>query len=376
MFTRILVIILLLRVLALPTHNKNKVTYGLAYYPNVTVMVASYNEEEVIEKRIRNLLELSYPKDKLEILIGSDGSNDKTVEIAKRFEQQGVVVLDFKENRGRADVHNDLIRVSRGSISVFTDADTLFDISFLENIVKPFSNPKIGVVVGRMSYNIASGAIPENEGYYWKYELKIKELENELGILNNGCGACMAIRKELFKPLSPVDDVDTATVIDIILQGYKVVYAASALACDIPPHSAKSELKMRIRGTSKTLSSIGRRTTLFGWCKHPVLIWSLFSHRLLRYFTAYFMLMAFVSNALIIHKGVYYQMLCSMQVLFYFSAAMGLIGDRVKIKIPIASSTFSFCVAMAGMMIGVAKAVTGRVTVTYETDDSFEGSLS
>ncbi len=337
--------------------------------PPVSILISAYNETDVIEERIRNLLALRYPKENLEILIGSDGSTDETVEVVKKYSDRGVTVVDFKENRGRADVHNDLIEMAKGRILVFTDADTEFDPLFVENIVKPFVNPEIGATVGRFSYRIKGGTIAEHEGIYWKYELRIKELENKLGILNNGIGACMAFRKELFKPLAPVDDIDTATVIDIIMQGYKIFYATDALAYDIPPHSAKSEFKMRIRGTSKTLSSVRRRTNIWGWLKNPVLTWSLTSHRLLRYASPYFMVMLLLSNFMILSDGTFYQFTFIAQVAFYLFAVIGWIGNSVKKDISVASSVFSFCVAMSGMMIGVAKALTGNVTVMYKTDD-------
>lgn len=340
------------------------------YKPFVSVVISAYNEANVIEQRIKNLLLLNYPKDTMEILIGSDGSTDNTVGIAEKYSNQGVRPVAFHENRGRADVHNDLIEMAKGPILVFTDADTIFDVSFLDEIVKPFANTHVGAVVGNLSYKISDGIIAENEGVYWSYEQKIRELEDKLGILNNGTGACMAIRKDLFKPLAPVDDVDTATVIDIILQGFRAVYKRDAIAFDIPPHKAESEFKMRIRGTSKTLSSIRRRLTFWVWIKHPILTWSLVSHRLGRYFTPYLMIVAFVSNMFLLDRGFIYKALLAIQLGFYALVIAGWVGNRASKRISVASSCFSFCVAMSGMMVGVAKAFTGKVTVTYKTDDS------
>ncbi|HHL40760.1 MAG TPA: glycosyltransferase family 2 protein [Deltaproteobacteria bacterium] len=339
------------------------------FTPSVSILVSAYNEEDVIAKRIENLLALDYPADRLEILIGSDGSTDGTVEAARTFEGRGVKVVAFEENRGRADVHNDLVAMAEGEILVFTDADTEFEPEFVKKIVRPFSDPKVGAAVGRLSYRVEGGAIARNEGLYWRYELRLKELENRLGLVNNGTGACMAFRKELFTPLRPVDDIDTASVIDIILEGYKVVYVEDALAYDIPPHSARSEYKARVRGTSKTVASVFGRVGMLEWFKHPVVTWSLFSHRFLRYMTPYFMVIAFLSNASLLGEGLLYKSLFMLQAAFYLFVLVGWVADRAHRYVPLASSLYSFCVAMSGMMVGVAKAVAGRVTVTYKTED-------
>ena len=165
----------------------------------VTVIVPAYDEESVIQSRIRNLLESEYARDHLEIIIGSDGSSDRTVQIARTFAHQGVKVMDVPENRGRADVHNDCIKVASGDIVVFTDSESLFDSRCISELVRPFSSPMVGAVIGRLKYMTDGSAVGEAEGLYWKEELRLKELEHELGIVNNGLGACMAIRKHLFR---------------------------------------------------------------------------------------------------------------------------------------------------------------------------------
>ena len=180
----------------------------------------------------------------------------------------------------------------------------------------------------------------------------------------------MAIRKEIFKALAPVDDVDTATVVDIICQGFEVSYVQDAVAYDIPPHSLKSEFKMRIRGTSKTLSSLGRRANLSVFIKNPILCWSVLSHRVFRYFTPYLMIALFFTNLYLISENRIYLTTFYFQTVFYLLAVIGWIANSRKRNLPLASSAFSFCTAMSGMMIGVAKALSGRVTVTYQTDDT------
>ncbi len=361
---------LLLSVLARIFGDKGKVTFKEAYYPQTTIIIPAYNEESVIEHRIQNLLELDYPKDKLEMVIASDGSSDRTVEIAKQYEKRGITTLDFKENRGRADVHNGSVKVVSGEIVVFTDADTLFERDFINKIVVPFSDPKVGCAIGQLIYKPKGTSIAEAESrYYNKWEFNLKELESTLGILVNGTGACMAIRKELFRPLTPIDDVDTATVVDMALKGFRTVFVKDAIAYDLPPSSVKSELSYRVRGTSKTIMSLAGRTNFWGWLKNPILSWSILSHRVFRYCTPYFMTAAMVSNMFVLEKGMLYQIIFAIQASFYVLLFVGWLGERIRKRIPIASAIFSFGVAMFGMAIGVAKGITGRAPTVYKMED-------
>ena len=234
----------------------------------------------------------------------------------------------------------------------------------------PFSDPKVGCAVGNLVYRSHGSYVADTESlYYNRLEFRLKDLENKLGILANGTGACMAIRKKLFKPLTPVDDTDTATVIDIILQGYRVVFVKDAIAYDIPPHSLRSELQVKIRGVSKTLMSLSRRMNLKEWYKHPFLIWNLLSHRIFRYLTPYFMVAAFILNLCLLKEGLLYQIIFITQIAFYSLIVLGLVGECFRKGIPIASVAFSFSVALLGMMVGVAVAIMGKAPTSHKTDD-------
>ncbi len=360
---------LILSILVLVS-KKREITPVDAFAPTVTIVVPAYNEERVIERRIRNLLDLDYPAEKLEKVVASDGSTDGTVNKAKQFAARGIQVLEFEKNRGRADVHNDLVKIARGNIVIFTDADSSFEKDFVKEITRPFSDAAIGCVVGRLIYESKNTNISEAEAlYYNRWELGLKEAESKLGVLANGTGACMAIRKELFKPLTPVDDVDTATVIDVILQGYSVVFAKQAIAYDVPPKSVSGELRYRARATSKTIRSVMGRMGFQGWLKRPTAAWSILSHRGIRYLTPFFMVAVFITNLFLLGNGIVYQVLLGTQIAFYALAVAGWIGESTQKKIPIASVAFGFGVAMLGILLGVSRVIINRVPSTYVMDD-------
>ena len=359
---------LVLRVLTMFT-RKGETSYDQSFVPEVSIIVAAYNEGDVIGRRIENLLQMDYPREKMEIIVASDGSTDKTAEKANEYTKHGVVVFDFKKNRGKAETHNDSIILAKNDIVVLTDADSLFENNFVRKVVLPFSMPEVGCVVGNLLYMSSETNISETETYYYNnLEYKIKDMEDRLGILANGTGACMAIRKSLFVSMTSADDTDTYTVLDLALKGYKIIFAKDAIAYDIPPKSAKSEFKCRVRATSKTIVSITRSIGL-RLVKNPVLFWNVTSHRLLRYLTPYFLLLTLVTNCLIAGTGTVYKLSLAGQALFYLLALMGWAGESMGKRLPLVSKIFSFCVVMLGMFVGVTKGLMGKYPYSHKTDD-------
>ena len=334
--------------------------------PSLSVIIACHNEENAIVKRIDNILRLVYPKDRVEVIVASDGSTDRTVELAWSINNANINVLDFKQNRGRAAIQNDSVKSARGEIIVFTDAETEFEKDSLKKMVRSFSDDLVGCVVGNLIYRTKHTSISKSEGLYWKFEKKIRGLESNLGILATATGACMAVRKKLWRDLSPIDDSDFTTPLDVILQGYRVVYAHDAIAYDVPPSSIKAEVKTRIRQTSKNLIGTLRRWGWMGWIKHPTISWGLLSHKILRWFTPFFMVGAFISNLFLLDEGLVYRVVFWGQIVFYILAVVGLGGELLKRRIVIASTIFSFCVANIGMGIGVIKGLLGKAPAAFK----------
>ncbi len=341
-------------------------TAGDGLNPRVSVLLAVYNEEQVIEKRIRNLLDTDYKKELTEIIVASDGSDDRTVELALKYEN--VKVLEFGR-QGRAFTHNSAMRYINSPIIIFTDGDTEFDRSFIGNIVNHFSSGKTGCVVGNLIYRTKGSSISESEGIYWEFEKRLRHFESDLGILATATGACMAVRRELWKDLTPIDDSDFTTPLDVIMQGYGVVYAPDAVAYDEPPSSVKGELSARIRQTSKNLSGTLNRWRWKGWVIHPFVSLGILSHKLLRWFTPFFMLAVFVSSLFLLHKGFIYRAAFITQAAFYLLALTGFLGELARKRVPLGSPAFSFCVANIGMGLGVIKGLAGKAPAAYKTTE-------
>jgi cellulose synthase/poly-beta-1,6-N-acetylglucosamine synthase-like glycosyltransferase len=333
------------------------------FKPSISIIISAFNEESSIGNRLQNLLSLDYPREKLEILVASDGSIDRTATIARSF--TGVKVLDFRENRGRARVQNDGVETATGEIIIFTDADTEFREDCLKNLVRPFADDDIGCTVGNMEYRITTEAMAKAEGFYWQCEKRLRKLEGQLGLLATATGACMAVRKKLWKALTPTDDCDFTTPLDVILQGYRVVYVEEALAFETPPKSIRAEFRTRVRQTSKNLVGTLRRWGFKGWLAHPLVSWGLLSHKILRWLTAFFMVALLASNLALSGEGIIYRIFIFGQFIFYGVAGLGLLAELGHKRLAVASTIFAFCVACLGMSFGVVKGLAGRAPSSY-----------
>src|SRR5205823_1206564 len=173
-----------------------------SHIPSVTAVVRAHNEEAIIGARIDNLFALDYPKDKLEIIVASDGSTDSTNDVVQGYGLQGVRLLASAVQRGSAAASTEAAREVRSEWILFTDAETRMEPLFLRRLVRHFGDPKVGVIDGALvCANAGSTAIAHGVGLYWRYESKLKQLESEAGCLASTFGACTAVRTSIFRPL-------------------------------------------------------------------------------------------------------------------------------------------------------------------------------
>ena len=216
-----------------------------------------------------------------------------------------------------------------------------------------------------MIYKTIETSVSKSEGLYWIVEKKIRELESKIGILATSTGACMAVRRKLWQPLSTIDDCDYITPLDIVLQGYTVRYKPDAIAYDTPPSSVTGEFHARVRQTSRNLIGTIRRWRLRSCVKHPAVSWSILSHKILRWLTPFLMISLFSSNLFLFNSGQFYTVAFVGQVVFYLLAIAGLVCELIMIRIPVASNIFAFCIACLGIGIGVIRGITGKAPASY-----------
>jgi len=330
----------------------------------VSVVVTVHNEAAVVCQRIADVLAQDGPVG--EVIIGSDGSDDETVNLARGYLDSRVRVLDFSQRRGRALTTNDCVREARHEVVIFTDADTEFKPGFVRAIADPFADPAVGVTVGRLLWRSANG---ECAGAYWAFELGLRAMESSLGLLATATGACMAVRKACFENLLPDEDADFSTPIHAVRKGLKVVYVPEAVAIDEAAPTAAAEFRSRARMVTKNVAGTLRDLRRVSPVTHPGLWWSLVSHKLLRWMTPVFVL-AIPLSVLGPGTASIRPAVLALYVAAVVSAALGAAAARMNFHVPVAAQAWNLAVVNAGMLVGLAQAALGRRISTWEAGEA------
>lgn len=335
-------------------------------HPHVTVLVTVHNEEQSIEKRIKNLFEIDYPKGLSEILIVSDGSTDKTNDIVDSISKEDGQIKLFKtEGGGKSSAQNKAIPYAKGEIIVLTDANTLFNKDAVKNLIKNFADEKVGCVSGKLILMNENNVIAESQGFYWKYEILLRRLESKIGIFHTASGQILAFRKRLFRPFECKYGDDCIIPLDILLQGHKVIHEDNAIAYDSFPSTIKAEFKARIRMTLRNITCTISKYPLLNPFRFPMFSISILSHKILRWLTPYCMIVFFVANFFLLNEGYFYRITFCCQLGFYFLGVAGFIAEKNNFRLLIASQVFSFILANAGFFFGVLKAILGQKIAIY-----------
>jgi len=337
-----------------------------AAQPKLSVLIACLNEEDSIRERIRNIYDGNYPANLIQTIVISDGSTDETAARARQMASASleVTVVENKTKSGRAIAHNLGVKHATGDILVFTDAGTTFEPDFLRAIAQPFERKNVGFVTGALNYtNVVSTEVSQSAGLYWRFEQALRQYESDLGINVFGSGACCAMRKELFKDIPPTGDVDFTSPLDAALQDTLCIHQPEAIAYDEMPDSRANELKARIRMTSKNFKGTLERWGWTGIRKYPIKTIVILSHKYGRWITPFLLIALLLSSvtSLILTGGVLTAAIVLGQIVFY---ALGLLG-YLKFAVPGARTIYSFLLGNYGILIGVLRALSGRVVATY-----------
>ena len=240
--------------------------------PFVSIIIPAYNESKNIENKIKNTLTLDYPKDKIEIFVGSDGSQDETPNIVERYAPRGVKLYDFKMNRGKTAVQNDLVKHSKGEILVLTDAASFLPADALRKLVRRFADDRVGCVAGKLRYvQTDRNLTTHSQGLYWRYEVKLRELESQLGHLIGVDGPLYGVRRENYVPLSPQIISDLMTPLLVLKQGKRVVLEPEALVDEDPTINTGHEFTTRRRIALRGLVGLSTFKGLLNVFKTPLL---------------------------------------------------------------------------------------------------------
>ncbi len=334
--------------------------------PAVSVLVTVRNEAEVIRQRVANILDGDYPGELLEVMVASDGSIDETERIVKELAAADPRIRLLRTGGGgKSHAQNLAIARAGGEIVILTDAETAFAKNTISRLACRFADGTVGCVSGRLVMGKGKNGIAESQGLYWRYEMLLRSLESRAGTLHTASGLAMAFRRELFQPFEAVYGDDCIIPLNIIARGYRVVHENSAVAYDEMPHGIRSELNARIRMTLRNITCTLSKHQLINPFRHPLFSVSIVSHKLLRWFTPYSLILLLAANLPLLGRGWFFTAAFTLQLIAYLAALIGLAGEKIGRRVPLASPAFSFLLANVGFFLGVLYAMMGRRITAY-----------
>jgi len=270
--------------------------------PTVTLLIAAYNEQEVMAEKLENSLALDYPREKLQILVTADGSDDRTPEIVHQFASRGVELSYSPPRRGKMAAINRAMPLATGEIVIFSDANNLYAPDTIQELGVPFVDPSVGAVSGAKTILKGNGALGASEGLYWRYESFIKQQETRLRTCTGVAGEILAIRHELFE--SPPDEIindDFYMGMRLLKRGYRIVYTPTARSFERVSPSAQHEVTRRSRIIAGRYQAIARAAE---WLpSEPLIAWQVISHKVIRPLVPLAMIGAFLSNVIAVIRS-------------------------------------------------------------------------
>ena len=303
--------------LILSTINNRQVR-KTRHWPTVSILIAAHNEENHIGTTIENKLALEYPRDKIEIIVISDGSTDETDNIVSRYEQQGIRLLRQEPRAGKTSALNMAVRSARGEIIVFSDANSLYRENAIQKLVQNFSDDGVGYVTGKMVYTKPDGStVGDGCTAYMKYENFLRGVETRVGSIVGVDGGIDAVRKSLYRPMRQDQLPDFVLPLAVVKQGFRVVYEPGAVLHEATLVSQEDEYAMRVRVTLRALWALKDMKHMLNPCRYTTFAWQMWSHKVLRYLCIVFLAGLYFANAVLWLEGLGYRIFFLLQSCLY-----------------------------------------------------------
>ena len=348
--------------------------FDLSYEPEVCLFVTAYNEKDYVKQKVVNSFQVDYPKEKIQYVWVTDGSDDGTPEILKNYPE--LEVYHQSERRGKMHAMNRGMKFVKAPIVIFSDSNTLLNKNAIREIVKRFSNKKVGCVAGekRIIENKSESAAGAGEGLYWRFESFIKKYDAELNSAVGAVGELFAVRTELF------EDVETDTLLDdfvislrIALKGYKIDYAPEAYASETASVDMKEELKRKIRIAAGGVQTVVRLKQLLNVFRFGWLTWQYISHKVLRWTLTplALFLIYFVNLGIVLDNnswgGInFYTLFFYIQNLCYLVALIGGYYANKKIRSKFLFAPYYFVMINYAAIRGIFRYLRGQQSVNWE----------
>jgi len=288
-----------------------------AELPSVSLIVAAHDEEEVIAEKVRNALALDYPRELLEVIVASDGSDDRTAELAR--DAGADVVLEL-ERAGKVPAQNAAAAAARGELLAFSDANAQWRADALRLLLAAFGDPRVGYACGQARLIDQGGT--NQEGIYWRAELAVRRLESELAGVTAGNGAIYAVRGEAYLPLGPASSHDLSFPFMLTKRGWRAVYAPGAISEEKEVETLEGEFARKRRMMRGVFDEVVTDGMLAPRGYGPLYAFEIASHRVLRYASPFLHLIALVTNAALLGTSALYVVTFALQLAILAAAAL------------------------------------------------------
>lgn len=338
----------------------------LGYTPSISVLIAACNEEANIRQKLEQTLELEYPADKIEILVLSDGSQDRTDEIVREFPDPRVRLVRIPQRRGKTNAQNEGVKQARGEVLIFSDATTIYHPQALNYLAANYQDPEVGAVSGRYQYFDPDQNSPTGLGTiaFWNYENNIKIRQSRISTLSGCCGCIYSVRRSAYTELAPDVISDLVQPLWVIQKGYRVVFEDRALAYEQTTESTSEEFAMRVRVITRGMRGLLSVPELLKPWKYPWIAFQLFSHKILRWMVPVFLLLLLAGNVALMGQP-YFRILLILQLCFYALALLQVIVPMHRRWKPLGIPLY-FCTLNAAAFLGVIELLRGRKHVIWQ----------
>jgi cellulose synthase/poly-beta-1,6-N-acetylglucosamine synthase-like glycosyltransferase len=343
--------------------------------PSVSMIIPARNEQEILEEKIENTLSLDYPSERLEIIVVSDGSTDRTDQIARAFAERKLIQHCRTERLGKTLAQKEAVRRSSGSILVFSDSTSMCEPDAIRKIVRSFADPDVGAVAGQLVYRErALSRVGRGCRTYWSWEKFLKRHESRSGSVIGMSGSLYSVRRSCYARLA--DDMidDLVLAVEIHLQGLRAVYDEEAVAWEYTNSQIAHEFSMRVRVIVQTLRALYSYRGVLNPVRHGFFAVQLGLHKLLRYMIPFLLAAAFLSAGLLSRYDAglgpwlswIYKLAFAVQVVFYSAAVAGQISESTRGSVDWFAIPYYFLTANAAVLVAFVRFIRGDAHVTWE----------
>ncbi len=335
--------------------------------PSVTVIITAYNEERDLAAKLENTLVLDYPKDKIEILVASDCSTDRTDAIVRQFASRGVRLHRQAERLGKTAAQNAAVEQAQGEVVLFSDATTLYKPDVLRAMMPCFADTSVGCVAGRLVYvDPARSSVGQGARSYWGYETFLKKHESNIGSLIGVSGCLYAVRRSAYVPLYNEACSDFLIATKMVEQGLRTVYEPAAVCTEETNKQANKEMRMRVRVITQTFTDLWRHRAVMNPLRSGFYALQLFSHKVMRYLVPFFLIGVLIASAALAPRSVFYAFTLMVQICFYAAAAGSWLLERAGVRSRLLALPQYFVLANLASLIALYKFLRGERYARWE----------